>query len=80
MLRVRARVASGEFANESEVVREALEEMEEKDLPYGERVERWLRREAVAAYDAWEADRSRSLSVDEVRASLAARREQATKP
>lgn len=72
--RVRQRVASGAFADESEMVREALEEMEEKDLPFAEQVENWLRLEAVSAYDAHIADPSRSLSVDQARASLAAHR------
>lgn len=68
--RVRQRVASGAFADESEMVREALEEMEVKDMPYAERLERWLQTEGVAAYREWRADPSNVSSFEEVEEAL----------
>lgn len=65
---VRARVASGHYASESDVVAEALRTLEDRE----QTLEQRLRTEVVAAYDAMAADPSRGLSLDEVRASLAA--------
>jgi putative addiction module CopG family antidote len=65
---VRARVASGKYASESDVVAEALRTLEDREHD----VEHWLRTEAVAIYDRMKADPSRGRSLDEVRASLAA--------
>lgn len=73
--RMRARVASGQYASESEVVREALDEFDDKDRIYEERLERWLRTEGVAAYEAWKANPDDVFTVDEVREHLRARRE-----
>ena len=52
---VRARVASVAYANESEVIRDGLRELLERDLA----VEDWLRSEVVAAYDGLRDDPSR---------------------
>lgn len=65
---VRAKVESGRFASESDVVIEALRTLEDRERC----VEQWLRTEVVEAYDALAADPSRGLSLDEVRSSLAA--------
>jgi antitoxin ParD1/3/4 len=65
---VRAKVASGQYASESAVVIEALRTLRDCE----QTVEQWLRTEVVAAYDAMAGDPSRGLSLDEVRASLAA--------
>lgn len=65
---VRARVASGQYASESDVVIEALRTLDDRE----QSLEHWLRTEVAAAYDAMKADPSRGLSLDEVRASLAA--------
>lgn len=65
---VRAKVASGEYASESDVIAEALRTLEDRE----QTVEQWLRTEVSAAYDALAANPSRGLSLDEVRASLAA--------
>ena len=65
---VRARVASGEYANESEVIAEALRTLDDRDRD----LEHWLRTEAVAIYDRMKADPSRGRSLEQVRASLAA--------
>ncbi len=62
------KVASGEYETESAVVQEGLA------LLLGEvpAFETWLRTEGAAAYDAIEADPSRAVSMDEVRAQVAA--------
>ena len=65
---VRARVESGEYASESDVVAEALRTLEDRE----QTLEQWLRTEVAAAYDAIKADPSRGLSLEEVRASLTA--------
>lgn len=67
------RVASGEYASESEVIREGVRALLARDRA----VEAWLRGEAVAAHDLINADPSRTRSADEVRATLAAERRQA---
>lgn len=71
---VKAKVAGGEYATESEVIREGLRALLERDRA----IEHWLRTEVVAAYDELKADQSKALTIDEVRASLAeARRRRA---
>jgi antitoxin ParD1/3/4 len=65
---VRAKVESGEYASESEVIRDGLRalEMHERAL------EAWLREDVAAAYDALKTNPSRAVSAEKVRASLAA--------
>ena len=63
---LKERVASGDYASESEVVREGLRALEAQE----EAVERWLRTEGVARYDAWKASPKNTLTADEVRAGL----------
>ncbi len=65
---VKARVTSGEYASESEVIRDGLRALQARDKA----VESWLRDEVVAIHDAMTADPSRGRSSAEVRASLAA--------
>jgi len=65
---VRAKVASGQYASESDVVIEALRTLDDRE----QSLEQWLRTDVAAAYDALAADPSRGLSLDEVRTSLAA--------
>ena len=67
---VRARVASGRYASESDVVIEALRTLQDSE----QSIEQWLRTEAVQAYDELEADPASGASLDEVRESLAATR------
>jgi antitoxin ParD1/3/4 len=67
---LRERVRSGEYASESEVVREGLRALFARD----QAVEAWLREEVAAAYDAVAADPSRAVSAQSVRARLAAER------
>jgi len=70
---VRAKVASGEYASESDMIRDGLRALQERD----QAVEHWLRNEVVPAYDAIKADPSRAISLRDVRASLAARNKRA---
>jgi len=64
---VRAKVESGEYASESEMVRESLAAL----LGWDHDLERWLREEVVAAYQEMKADPTTGLTVEEVKASLA---------
>ena len=64
-----AQVASGAFASASEVVRAGLRALQERNAA----VERWLRTEVVAAYDAHQADPSKAVPADQVMARLRAR-------
>jgi len=65
---LRQRVRSGEYASESEVIREGLRALFARD----QAIEAWLRDEVAAAYDAVVADPSRAVTVQRVRARLAA--------
>ena len=65
---VRAKVAAGEYATESEVIRDGLRVLMARDRA----VETWLRRQVGPAYDALKSDPSRGVSIDELRAKLAA--------
>ena len=65
---VRAKVASGEYASESEVIRDGLRALLTRD----QALDAWLRRDVAAAFDAMQADPSRAVSVDQVKARLAA--------
>jgi putative addiction module CopG family antidote len=67
--RVRSKVAAGDYASESEVIRDGLRALEEKD----EAFEHWLRTEVVAAMEEMEADPERARSLDSVKEELAAR-------
>ena len=65
---VRSKVAAGEYATESEVIRDGLRALLARDRA----VERWLREQVAPAYDALKADPSRAIGVDQLRAALAA--------
>lgn len=65
---VRSKVAAGEYATESEVIRDRLRTLLARDRA----VESWLREQVAPAYDALKADPSRAVGVDELRALLAA--------
>jgi antitoxin ParD1/3/4 len=72
---VRAKVATGEYATESEVIRDGLRTLLARDRA----LEGWLREQVAPAYDALKADPSRAVSGDEVRARLSAEHKKATK-
>ena len=61
---VRARVESGDYASESEVIREGLRALAARERA----VESWLRDQVVPAYDLLATDPSRTMSIDQVRA------------
>lgn len=65
---VKAKVQAGEYASESEVIRDGLRVLMARDRA----LERWLHEEVGAAYDAIKSDPSRAITPDEVRARLAA--------
>jgi len=70
---VRAKVASGEYASESEVIRDGLRVLIARDRA----VERWLRDQVGPAYDALKADPSRAVTATQIRARLAAEHKRA---
>lgn len=63
---VRAKVASGEYACEGDVISEGLRALQAHELA----TDAWLRQEVLPAYDAIMADPSRGRSVAAVRATL----------
>ena len=67
---VREKVESGNYASESEVIRDGLRALQREDAA----LEHWLRTEAVAAYDAMKADPSRGMTVDQALIKLAEHR------
>ena len=67
---LRERVQSGEYASESEVIREGLRALWARD----QAVEAWLHGEVAAAYDALVADPSSGVSAAELRGRLAEKR------
>lgn len=58
---VRAKVDSGAYASESEVIREGLRTLQDRDTA----LEKWLREDAVATYEAHLADPSRAIPMEE---------------
>lgn len=72
---IKAKVSSGEYASESEVIRDGLRALQARDAA----MENWLHREVIPAYDAIMADPSRGLSIADVKANLAARHARALK-
>lgn len=58
---VKSKVASGEYATESEVIRDGLRTLAARDAA----VEKWLIEEVVPTLEATKADPSRLLSADE---------------
>ncbi|MDX2275594.1 MAG: type II toxin-antitoxin system ParD family antitoxin [Hyphomonadaceae bacterium] len=72
---VAAKVASGEYASESEVLRDGLRALRARDKA----IERWLGGEVSEIYDAMTADPARARSAGDVRASLARAHKRASK-
>lgn len=65
---VKSKVAAGEYATESEVIRDGLRALLARDRA----VESWLHEQVGPAYDALKADPARAITIDDVRLSLAA--------
>lgn len=61
---VRAKVATGEYATESEVLRDGLRTLLARDRA----VKAWLQNQVAPAYDALKANPSRAVSAEDVRA------------
>ena len=69
---VSARVASGRFANASEVIQEGLRLLdEEEELQTDPALGEWLRTDIVARYDAVKSGREKDLTLAQVEANLA---------
>lgn len=65
---VKAKVASGEYASESEVIRDGLRTLQARDAA----IERWLRDEVAKSYDEFAADAAIGVPAGEVMARLRA--------
>jgi putative addiction module CopG family antidote len=64
---VKSKVASGDYATESEVIRDGLRVLIARDRA----MEHWLHAQVGPAYDALKADPSRAVPIDQVRKRLA---------
>ena len=67
---IESKLKSGEYASASEVVREGLRALQERD----EAIQHWLRGEVAATYDAMKADPSRGIPAERAIEILKARR------
>jgi len=72
---VAARVASGEYASESEVIRDGLRALQARDKA----VEQWLTGDVGDIYDAMKADPARGRSASDIKSSLARARKRISK-
>ncbi len=63
---VKAKVASGEYATESEVIRDGLRTLLARDAA----VEKWLHEEVAKSYDECEADATLGVPADQVLACI----------
>lgn len=64
---VKSKVAAGEYATESEVIRDGLRTLIARDRA----VETWLQTQVGPAYDALKAEPKRAITVAQLRATLA---------
>ena len=71
---IKVKVASGEYATESEVIRDGLRALLARDRAVGH----WLREQVVPAYDALKSNPSRAVTVKQVRARSAAEHKRAS--
>ncbi len=71
---VKSKVEAGEYATESEVIRDGLRALMARDRA----VENWLKEQVGPAFDAVKSDPSRAVTIDKVRAKLAAEHKAAT--
>ena len=65
---VKAKVTSGEYASESEVIRDGLRTLQARDAA----LENWLRGEVAKSFDEFAADPSIGVSSDDIMARLRA--------
>jgi antitoxin ParD1/3/4 len=65
---VKAKVASGEYATESEVIRDGLRTLQARDAA----MEKWLRDEVVKSCEEYAADPSSAIPADAVMARIKA--------
>jgi antitoxin ParD1/3/4 len=65
---IKTKVRAGEYATESEVIREGLRALLNRDRA----IETWLQNEVGSAYDALKSNPSRAVTADQVRQRLAA--------
>jgi antitoxin ParD1/3/4 len=72
---VKTKVSSGEYASESEVIRDGLRALQARDKA----LENWLHTEVALAYDEAKANRSSVVDSSEVRQRLAALHERTMK-
>lgn len=63
---VKSKVSSGEYASDSEVIRDGLRALQARDKA----LDTWLRTEVAAAYDELKADPSKGRTAEQVLASL----------
>ncbi|MCL1860350.1 MAG: type II toxin-antitoxin system ParD family antitoxin [Proteobacteria bacterium] len=70
---VKTKVRAGEYASESEVIRDGLRALLARDRA----VESWLHNHVGLAYDSLKTDPARAVTADQVRARLAAERAKA---
>jgi putative addiction module CopG family antidote len=71
---IKAKVLSGEYASESEVIRDGLRVLMARDRAMAT----WLREQVGPAYDALKDDPARARSVKQVRTRLAAEHKRAS--
>jgi len=71
---VKSKVACGEYATESEVIRDGLRVLMARDRA----MEQWLQTQVGPAHDALKANPSSAVSIDNVRARLAREHKAAT--
>ncbi len=71
---VKSKVKAGEYATESEVIRDGLRALMARDRA----VENWLQKQVGPAFDSVKSDPSRAVTVNQVRARLATEHKAAT--
>jgi hypothetical protein len=65
---IKTKVRAGEYATESEVIREGLRALLNRDRA----IETWLQNQVGSAYDALKSNPSRAITADQVRERLSA--------
>ena len=63
---IKAKVAAGEYASESEVIRDGLRTLKARDAA----LTQWLQEDVAKSYDAYKADPSIGISASDVSAVL----------